>query len=55
MHRLPEDHACTFDHMNAGKEKLGKDLIKLTAGKIDKMEWLESFLLNFKLTEHLRI
>mgnify|MGYP000122522123 FL=1 len=38
MHRLPEDHECTFDHMKNGIKKLEKDLIKVANGKIEKMD-----------------
>lgn len=38
LHRLPEDHKCTFDHMANGIKKLQKDLIKVANGKVESIE-----------------
>ena len=36
-HRLPEDHACTFDHKGAGKIVLEKQLVKAVHEKVDRI------------------
>lgn len=35
--RLPEDHQCSFDHKQFGKNKLEKENQKVIAIKIDKI------------------
>lgn len=34
IHRLPEDHACTFDYKTEGKKQLSENLVKVTAEKV---------------------
>lgn len=34
-HRLPEDHSCTFNHKEAGKAVLSKQVVKVEKGKIE--------------------
>lgn len=34
LHRHPEDHECTFDHLSRGRNTLKKNLIKVDGDKI---------------------
>lgn len=34
LHRLPEEHECTFDYKKHGKERLQKEHKKVIASKI---------------------
>lgn len=34
-HRMPEDHACSFNHKN--KDKLTKQIVKVQNGKIESI------------------
>lgn len=36
-HRLPEDHACTFDHKGAGKAILKEQLVRAVNDKIERV------------------
>lgn len=37
LHRMPEDHACSFNWREAGKKKLEKEHIKVVAKKISEI------------------
>jgi hypothetical protein len=34
-HRLPEEHKCSFNHKEAAKKKLEKEIVKVYNGKIE--------------------
>ena len=36
-HRLPENHLCTFDHKNKGKNLLESKLVKVAGEKLVKI------------------
>jgi len=36
-HRLPEDHACTFDHKGAGKTILKEQLVRAVNDKMERV------------------
>ena len=37
QHRLPEDHACTYDFKKAGKTELENSMPKVDGNKLDKI------------------
>jgi predicted nucleic acid binding AN1-type Zn finger protein len=37
FHRLPEDHSCHFDHAEAGKRKLEREIVKVEHSKVAKI------------------
>ena len=44
---MPEDHKCSFDHLDSGKQKLEKDLVKVAHDKIGSIWfWFRFLLLN---------
>ena len=37
LHRLPENHECTFDHRQSALNNLSKKLVKVVADKVTKI------------------
>ena len=46
-HRLPEDHACTFDYKAQGRELIAKKIHKLLILKLLKFKSYEELLKSF--------
>ena len=37
VHRLPEEHACSYDFAEEGRKKLGMELVRVRKGKLEEI------------------